>query len=88
MMASIGKQLGAIVALLENDLSQNPDDVEALKKLALASEAYRNFSQGGLEGFGAEFKKGYERAASDLEGDPVLGLHSSALGAPTRNDGP
>jgi hypothetical protein len=62
----IGEQLGAIVALLEDDLSKDPYDLEAMQRLALASESYRNFSMGSLPRFQQNYDKGYASASRDL----------------------
>lgn len=66
MTCSIGEQIGAMVAHLENDLAEDPDDLEAMRKLALTSEIYRNFAMGGLEGFRQGYDRGYEAVEEDL----------------------
>lgn len=59
MYCSIGKQLGAVLADCENDLDIDIGNVEALKKVTLVSEAYRNFVAAGKPGFTADFEDGY-----------------------------
>ena len=67
MRYSIGEQLGAMIAHFENDLSEDFDNLATLQKLALASEAFKNFSVGGLEGLKDAFDKGYASANRDLK---------------------
>lgn len=60
MKYSIGDKIGAMVAHFENDLAEDPYSLDALQRLALASEVFRNFSMGGLPGFQQEFDQGYD----------------------------
>lgn len=62
----IGEQLGAMIAHFENDLTEDIDDLVTLQKLALASEAFKNFSNGNMEGFTESFEKGYQSASKDV----------------------
>lgn len=64
MRFSIGEQLGAMAAQFERDLSDDPDDIQAMQKMALVSESFRNFSLGGLEGFKEQFDLGYENVVT------------------------
>lgn len=67
MRFSIGEQLGAMIAHFEFELSSDIDNLEALQKLAFASEAYRNFSMGSLPRFQEDYERGYDAACSDLK---------------------
>ncbi len=89
MLYSIGEQLGAMVAHFENDLSKNPDNLEAMKKLALASESYRNFSTGELSGFQEAFDRGYVAVCQDLKRSEELQAADPTPGSPSHfEDGP
>jgi len=67
MIYSIGKQLGEMAAHLERRLSEDPDDIEAMQKLAFVSESYRNFSMGGLKGFQDDFDRGYAAIVAEVQ---------------------
>ncbi len=75
---SIGEVLGAHLALFENDLTGDPDNLEIIEKIRSISEAYRNFTSGGLASFSEDFEHGYQRGKRDvhtsLEAEPKTGL--------------
>lgn len=67
MRFSIGEQLGAMIAHFEFELSSDIDNLEALQKLAYASEAFRNFSMGSLPDFQEDYRRGYDAVCRDLK---------------------
>ena len=80
---NIGRQLGILLAHFQDDLRENPDNVEALQKIRLISESYKNFATGEKPGFVADFEAGHSkgvavvkqvRAMDDSFGAAVEGL--------------
>ncbi|WP_195819421.1 hypothetical protein [Roseobacter sp. MH60115] len=75
---SIGEVLGTHLALFEHDLTEDPDNLEIMEKIRFISEAYRNFTSGGLASFSEDFEHGYQRGKRDvhssLEAEPKAGL--------------
>lgn len=63
---TIGTVLGAHLALFEEDLTNDPDDMEVMEKIRVISEAYRNFAIGGLKQFRTDFEQGYELGKRDV----------------------
>lgn len=66
MYYSIGKQLGALLAHYEADLHEDPDDIEALQKISLISETYRNFTATEKPGFREDFEVAYQGSLSEI----------------------
>lgn len=66
MHFSIGKQLGEVLAVAELELVQNIENKDALERIALVSEAYRNFVQSGKRNFELDFDAGYKDAYEEL----------------------
>ena len=66
MHGSIGTQLGELLAQYEEDLSLGGDSVENIQKVALISEAYRNFAAGEMPGFSDDFHAGYTEMVAFL----------------------
>lgn len=67
MHGSIGKQLGVLLADCEDRLYKGDLSVETMQKVALISEAYRNFTQSGVANFKADFDAGYSEMLNVLE---------------------
>lgn len=91
MIGSIGKQLGVLLANFESDLHKDVDDMEALQKITMISEAYRNFANAGLAGFQQDFADGYQVGVSDLRilegGEPDKAGQPQTTAPSTENDG-
>ena len=81
MQYSIGKQLGLILAHFEYDLTQDPDDVEALQKIGLISESYKNFVAAELGNFKSDFDQGYEIGSTDIRKKEEAQLEGKELSA-------
>ncbi len=80
---NIGELLGVHLALMEYEWQQKPDDLERARMVTMISEAYRNFVQGGLEGFKDDFDRGYELGKRDAKlADPGQQFNSSPAPAP------
>lgn len=62
----IGEVLGVNLALFEEDLRNDPDDINVMEKIRLISEAYKNFSSGGLQSFQDDFESGYQWGKRDM----------------------
>lgn len=60
MSVSIGESLGTVLALFEQELRENPDDMAMLSRIWKISEIYRNFSENDFQGFKADFESGYK----------------------------
>ncbi len=94
MTYSIGKQIGIIVAQLENDLHDDPDDINAMNKLAVISKSFHNFAIGDLKGFHADYEQGYDEVASYNQNtverkEPMEAQHGAAFSAAhDKADGP
>lgn len=63
---TIGELLGVHLALFEYEWQCKPDDIERARMVALISEAFRNFSDGGLPGFNEDFDRGYRLGKRDV----------------------
>lgn len=74
---SFGRSLGAQFAYCESDLLNDATDTEALNRVRIFSEIYRNFAMGGLAGFTASFERGYALARRDIEVDQGAELSSA-----------
>lgn len=62
----IGQLLGIHLALFEYDWECSPESLELAQMVTMISEAYRNFSQGGLPGFHEDFDRGYKLGKRDV----------------------
>lgn len=63
---TIGELLGIHLALFEHEWQRKPDDIERARMVTMISEAYRNFSEGGLPGFVEDFNRGYQLGKRDV----------------------
>lgn len=63
---NVGRQLGVMLAQIEDDLREDPDNMEALQRMALLSESYRNFATAGKADFTNQFEAGYRACAAEI----------------------
>ena len=63
---SIGVLLGVHLALFEHEWQERQDDHKHAQMVTMISETYRNFAQGGLDGFKEDFARGYELGKRDV----------------------
>ena len=66
MHFSIGRHLGNLLAHAEHDSGHDPSDLEALERIRLISEAYRNFANPEFGTFKNDFQEGYEIGATNV----------------------
>lgn len=84
MSETIGESLGIILALFEEDLRENPDNLEMLHRVHKISDIYRNFTMREFRGFQAEFEKGYDAGKADTKRDRKP--YPPELSEPNTND--
>lgn len=79
---TIGELLGIHLALFEHEWQCRPDDLERARMVTMISEAYKNFTEGGLPGFKDDFDRGYKLGKRDVRGagpyPPTLGSDGPA----------
>ena len=71
MKHSTSERIGAILALLEDKLVEDPLNTETLQKIALVTECYRNLAMGGLPNLQNDFDRGYDQVR---RGSPELSM--------------
>lgn len=69
MDVDFARALGEILAFQTNELNKDPHDKDALDRIAVISEAYRNFVSAGLSGFKESFESGLGQAQRDVRFD-------------------